>query len=143
MRIEKIRDKISQSELKVTPQRIAVYQAILDMNDHPTAEMIKNRVAKKNPSISLATVYKTLETFVNKGLIKKIKTEEDVMRYDAILEKHHHLYCQKTETIADYYDDELNQILQAYFKKHDIPNFKVEDIKLHIIGEFKHEKNKN
>jgi len=113
------------------------------MKDHPTAEMIRKQVARKNPSISLATVYKTLETFVNKGLIKKIKTEEDVMRYDPILEKHHHLYCQKTETIADYYNDELNQMIKDYFRKHNIPNFEIEDVKLHIIGEFKGEENKN
>ena len=140
MRIEEIRDKISESGLKVTPQRIAVYQAIVDMKDHPTAEMIKNHIAEKNPSISLATVYKTLEAFVNKNLIRKIKTEEDVMRYDPILEEHHHLYDQKNETIADYYNDELNQLIRDYFRKNDIPNFKIEDIKLHIIGEFKDEK---
>ncbi|MBS3808114.1 MAG: transcriptional repressor [Bacteroidales bacterium] len=143
MRIEEIRDKISESGLKVTPQRIAVYQAIMDMNDHPTAEMIKNHVARKNPSISLATVYKTLEAFVNKNLIRKIKTEEDLMRYDPILEEHHHLYDQKNETIADYYNDELNQLIRDYFKTNDIPNFKIEDIKLHIIGEFTDEKNEN
>jgi len=140
MRIEEIRNRISESGLKVTPQRIAVYQAIMAMNDHPTAEMIKNHIAEKNPSISLATVYKTLEVFVNKNLIRKIKTEEDVMRYDPILEEHHHLYDQKNETIADYYNDELNQIIRDYFRKNNIPNFEIEDIKLHIIGEFKDEK---
>ena len=143
MRIEEIRDKISESGLKVTPQRIAVYQAIVDMKDHPTAEMIKNHIAEKNPSISLATVYKTLEAFVNKNLIRKIKTEEDVMRYDPILEEHHHLYDQKNETIADYYNDELNQLIRDYFRKNDIPNFKIEDIKLHIIGEFRDKKNES
>ena len=143
MRIEEIRDKISGSGLKVTPQRLAVYQAIMDINDHPTAEMIKSRVASKNPSISLATIYKILEAFVNKNLIRKIKTEEDVMRYDPILEKHHHLYDQKNETIADYYNDELNQLIRDYFKTNDIPNFKIEDIKLHIVGEFTDKKNEN
>jgi Fur family peroxide stress response transcriptional regulator len=141
MRPEKIRDRISESGLKVTPQRIAVYEAIMDLNNHPTAEMIKNHVARKNPSISLATVYKALEAFVNKGLIKKIRTEDDVMRYDPVLEEHHHLYDQKNETIADYYNEELNQIIREYFRKNDIPNFEIEDIKLHIIGEFNEEKN--
>jgi len=137
MEVEKIRDKIANSGLKVTPQRISVYEAIISMEDHPTAEMIREEVAKKMPSISLGTVYKTLESFVNKGLIKKIRTEEDVMRYDPVLAKHHHLYCQKTNTIADYYDKELNQIIRDYFKQKDISNFKIEDVKVHIIGEFK------
>jgi Fur family peroxide stress response transcriptional regulator len=139
MKVERIRDKIANSQLKVTPQRISVYEAIISMDDHPTAEMIRKKVAKKIPSISLGTVYKTLEAFVEKGLIKKIRTEEDVMRYDPILEKHHHLYCQKTNTIADYYDEQLNQIIRDYFKEKDISNFKIEDVKVHIIGEFKDE----
>ena len=137
--IEKIRDRIAESGLKVTPQRIAVYEALLKINDHPTAEMIKEFVGRRNPSISLGTVYKTLETFLEKGLIGKVKTEDDVMRYDPILEKHHHLYCKKTNTIADYYDEELNQIIKEYLGKKQISNFKIEDIKLHIIGEFKEE----
>jgi Fur family peroxide stress response transcriptional regulator len=139
MKVERIRDKIANSGLKVTPQRISVYEAIISMEDHPTAEMIRKEVAKKIPSISLGTVYKTLEAFVEKGLIKKIRTEEDVMRYDPVLEKHHHLYCQKSNTIADYYDEQLNRIIRDYFKNKDISNFKIEDVKIHIIGEFKDE----
>jgi len=139
MKVERIRDKIANSGLKVTPQRISVYEAIISMDDHPTAEMIRKKVAKKIPSISLGTVYKTLEAFVGKGLIKKIRTEEDVMRYDPVLEKHHHLYCQKSNTIADYYDEQLNQIIRDYFKEKDLSNFKIEDVKVHIIGEFKDE----
>jgi Fur family peroxide stress response transcriptional regulator len=134
--IKKIRDQISEKGLKVTPQRIAIYKALLDLEDHPTAEMVKKHVSKENPNISLGTVYKTLEVFVEKNLITKVKTEDDKMRYDPVLEEHHHLFCQRTESIGDYYDEELNQILQDYFQKKDIPNFKIKDIKLHIIGEF-------
>lgn len=137
--VHKIRDHLSKTGLKVTPQRIAVYEAILQTEGHPTAEMVRNHVAQKAPSISLGTVYKTLESFVEKGLIKKIKTEEDVMRYDSVLENHHHLYSKKSNTIADYYDEELNQMIRDYFSKKKISNFKIEEIKLHIIGEFEDE----
>jgi Fur family peroxide stress response transcriptional regulator len=77
-----------------------------------------------------------LETFVEKGLVKKVKTEKDVMRYDAILEKHHHLYCEDSEHIEDFFDDKLNSMLEEYFKKKKIPNFKVKETKLQIIGTF-------
>jgi len=134
--VTKIRDHIANSGLKVTPQRIAVYKALIDIKDHPTAEMVKRHVVRDNPSISLGTVYKTLEIFEEKNLIAKVRTEEDVMRYDPILDKHHHLFCQKTEQIGDYYDEELNQLLNEYFQTKNIPNFKIKDIKLHIIGEY-------
>jgi Fur family peroxide stress response transcriptional regulator len=132
---EKIRDKLAERGLKVTPQRIAVYEALLNINDHPTVEMIRDYVSKTHPSISLGTVYKTLEAFLEKGLICKVKTENDIMRYDPVTEDHHHLYDQKTGSIYDYYDDELNELIFNYLKNKKIKNFKVEDIKLHIIGE--------
>lgn len=126
--------------LKVTPQRLAVLDALKNVMGHPTADKIKEYVVKNHPNIAAGTIYKTLETFVERGLIKKVKTEKDVMRYDAVLEKHHHLYFEDTENIEDYFDDELDTLLDEYFKKKKIPNFKVKDIKLQIIGTYKNKK---
>ncbi len=131
---------LKNSNLKVTPQRIAVLEALNNLRDHPTADKIKEYVVKNHPNIAVGTIYKTLETFVEKGLVKRVKTDEDVMRYDAILEKHHHLYCEDTEHIEDFFDDELNEMLEKYFQKKKIPNFKVKDVKLQIIGTFNKKK---
>ena len=98
-------------------------------------------MVKNHPNIAVGTIYKTLETFVEKGLVKKVKTEKDVMRYDAILENHHHLYCEDTERIEDFFDDELDSQIDKYFQKKKIPNFNVKDIKLQIIGTFNNKKN--
>ena len=132
---------LKDSNLKVTPQRIAVLEALNKLRDHPTADKIKEYVVKNHPNIAVGTIYKTLETFVEKGLVKKVKTDKDVMRYDAILDKHHHLYCEDTERIEDFFDEQLNEMLENYFKKKKIPNFKVKDIKLQIIGTFNNKKN--
>jgi Fur family transcriptional regulator, peroxide stress response regulator len=137
---EKISIDLKSSNLKVTPQRIAVLEALTSLNDHPTADKIKEYVVKNHPNIAVGTIYKTLETFVEKGLVRKVKTDEDAMRYDAILDKHHHLYCENTERIEDYFDENLNELLEKYFKKKRIPNFKVRDIKLQIIGTFNNNK---
>ena len=141
MKKEKHSIDLKSSNLKVTPQRIAVLEALNSLKDHPTADKIKEYVVQNHPNIAVGTIYKTLETFVEKGLVKKVKTEKDVMRYDAILEKHHHLYCEDTERIEDFFDDELNAMLEKYFKKKKIPNFKIKDIKLQIIGTFNDKKN--
>lgn len=127
---------LKDSNLKVTPQRVAVLEALNNLKNHPTADKIKEYVIKNHPNIAVGTIYKTLETFVEKGLVKKVKTEKDVMRYDAILDHHHHLYCEDTERIEDFFDDQLNDMIEEYFKKKKIPNFKVKDIKLQIIGTF-------
>jgi Fur family transcriptional regulator, peroxide stress response regulator len=122
--------------LKVTPQRIAVFDAVINLNNHPTAENVTGFIKINHPNIATGTVYKTLETLVKCGIIKKVKTDIDIMRYDAVVEKHHHLYCSESDRIEDFYDNELNDILDSYLKKKKIPNFKIEDIKLQIVGKF-------
>jgi Fur family peroxide stress response transcriptional regulator len=141
MKKEKHGIDLKDSNLKVTPQRVAVLEALNNLKNHPTADKIKEYVVKNHPNIAVGTIYKTLETFVEKGLVKKVKTDKDVMRYDAILENHHHLYCEDTERIEDFFDDELDNLIDKYFKKKKIPNFKVKDIKLQIIGTFNNKKN--
>ena len=141
MKKENIGIELKNNNLKVTPQRIVVLEALASLKDHPTADKIKEYVVINHPHIAVGTIYKTLETFVEKGLVKKVKTEQNFMRYDAILDKHHHLYCEDTERIEDFFDEKLNNMLEEYFKKKKIPNFKVKDIKLQIIGTFN--KNKN
>ena len=136
MHAGEIRNKIIERGLKVTPQRIAIFEAIVKLNNHPTAENVIDYIRKNHPNIATATVYKVLDALAEKGLIKKVKTEKDVMRYDAFLEKHHHLYSSDSDRIEDYLDDELNDILEKHFAKKGIPGFKIEDIKLQIIGKF-------
>ena len=136
MKINETRNKLVEKGLKITPQRIAILEAIIKLNNHPTAEHIIDYIRKNHPNIATATVYKVLDTLAKKGLIKKVKTEKDVMRYDAFLEKHHHLYSSDSDRIEDYLDDELNDILEKHFAKKGIPGFKIEDIKLQIIGKF-------
>jgi Fur family transcriptional regulator, peroxide stress response regulator len=136
MKIEEVRNKLIEKGLKVTPQRIVILEAITKLNNHPTAENIIDYIRKNHPNIATATVYKVLDALVEKGLVKKVKTEKDIMRYDAFLKKHHHLYCSDSDRIEDYLDDELNEILEKHFKKKGIPGFKIEDIKLQIIGKF-------
>lgn len=137
MNRHKYRIDIKGSNLKVTPQRMAVLEALNTLRNHPTADNIKEFVIDNHPNIAVGTIYKTLETFVEKGLVKKVKTENGIMRYDAILENHHHLYCEKTEQIEDYFDDELNTLLENFFKKKKTPHFKISEIRLQLKGEFR------
>lgn len=136
MTIEEIRIKINQCGLKATPQRIAILEAIYALSNHPTAENIIDYIRKKHPSIASGTVYHVLDVLVENKLVKRVKTERDAMRYDGILDHHHHMYCTKCDIIEDYADEELDSILKAYFKKKDLKGFKIEDIVLQIKGTF-------
>jgi Fur family peroxide stress response transcriptional regulator len=134
--INEISDKLKNKGLKVTPQRIAILEAIYKLEGHPTADNIIEYIRKTNPSIATGTVYKVLDVLVEHGLIAKVKTDKDIMRYDGFTGKHHHLYCSASDRIEDYMDEELDGILGAYFEKKKIPDFKISDIKLEIKGRF-------
>lgn len=136
MRTEDISNKLAEKGLKVTPQRIAILEAIIKLNSHPTAENIIEYIRKNHPNISVATVYKVLDALVENELIRKVKTEKDIMRYDAVMESHHHIYCSDSDRIEDYVDNELNEILERYFSQKKIPDFRIEDIRLQIIGKY-------
>jgi len=63
LKLDEIIAALASKKLKITHQRIVVYQALILSKNHPTAEQIYDFIKSKNPSITLATVYKTLETF--------------------------------------------------------------------------------
>ena len=139
--IDDIRISLVNNGLKITPQRLAILEAIIILNNHPTADQILEYIRRNHPNIATGTIYKVLDTLSEKGLIRKVKTDRDVMRYDAVLEKHHHLYCADSDRIEDYYDEELNNILEKYFSRKEIPGLEVKDIRLQISGRFETEKN--
>jgi len=128
---------LKEKGLKVTPQRIAVLEALDGCSgEHPTAEAIIKIIRKKNPSITTGTIYKILDVLVEHDLLKKVNTDKNIMRYDVITSQHHHLYSVDTDRIEDYYDEQLNRILNEYFKKRRIPGFRIEDIQVQIKGKF-------
>jgi Fur family peroxide stress response transcriptional regulator len=129
-------NKLVEKGLKVTPQRIAILEAITVLKNHPTAEHIIEYIRKNHPNIATGTVYKVLDALAEHELIRRVKTDKDIMRYDAVLDHHHHLYCSESDRIEDYEDDELTGLLEQYFSKKNIPGFEIEDIKLQINGRF-------
>lgn len=131
------REQLKSKGLKVTPQRVAIYEAVAELHNHPTAENIIEYIKSNHPNISVGTVYKVLDSLVENNLLRKVKNEKDIMRYDAVLSHHHHLYCSETERIEDFEDPQLDLFISEYFKKKKIKNFKVQDIKLQITGTFK------
>ncbi|HRS53606.1 MAG TPA: transcriptional repressor [Bacteroidales bacterium] len=137
MKKRELINKLAETGLRVTPQRLLVYEIILKHNNHPTAEEIMAYVKKKFPNIAIGTIYKIIDSLIEKKLITRVKTDKDIMRYEAVLSHHHHLYCSKSDIVIDYFNQDIDKIVTDYFNKNKIPDFEIEDIKLQIIGCFK------
>ncbi|MHC4418230.1 MAG: Fur family transcriptional regulator, partial [Planctomycetota bacterium] len=87
----------------VTPQRLAVFKALLEMGQHPSAEAVFRKVKQVFPSISLDTVNRTLLTFSEIGLAFVVEGSGDAKRFDGNLETHQHFKCVRCKRIVDFY----------------------------------------
>ncbi len=91
--------------LKVTPQRQAVFRALHDNPEHPTAESVYETVRVEMPTISLRTVYQTLNDLAAMGELRQLSFGPGSARFDPNREPHHHLVCDRCGTVIDVHAD--------------------------------------
>jgi Fur family peroxide stress response transcriptional regulator len=96
--------------LKITHQRTEIYKALSKHPNHPTTEDVFNRVRKHLKTISLDTVYRTISTFEEYGLTKRVYHVDNATRFDRNVSNHHHLVCSKCNKIEDFYWPEFDRI---------------------------------
>ena len=125
---------MAEKGLKATPQRITIYDALMNEHSHPTAETIYERIKIAHPTISLATVYKTLETLVEYQLADKVSTVEGTYRYDGKTEDHHHIVIEETNEIIDFDDEQIKDLLRAHLAQKNIENLEITNISIQIRG---------
>lgn len=89
------------SGCKVTPQRLAVYDMLANTKEHPTAEEIYRKIKPVYPTMSFATVYKTVEVLSRLNIIQVLNTGEDSFRYDAQMKEHSHIQCTVCGRVDD------------------------------------------
>lgn len=130
-----IKNQIIEAGLKATHPRIVVLNEMINSLDHPSAERVYDRIKDANPSISLGSVYRILDDLVDGGLIRRVSVKSGSKRYDGNLSPHGHIYCFRSDEIQDFYDEELYGLINDFFKKKKIKNFKIQDIKLQVNGE--------
>lgn len=95
-------DACRKAGLRLTPQRIEIFRQLAKASDHPSAEALHLRLVDRMPTLSLDTVYRTLGTFVEHGLVNKVQTVESQARFEVARLLHHHLICQKCKEIIDF-----------------------------------------
>lgn len=97
----KLRQALEANGQRFTEQRAAVYRYLANTDVHPTADEVFFAVREDLPGISLATVYKNLETLVGCGLALKLTFPDESARYDGCTDPHHHAHCLVCGRVMD------------------------------------------
>ncbi|MHB9155140.1 MAG: Fur family transcriptional regulator [Endomicrobiales bacterium] len=122
-----LRKSLSSRGVKPTYPRLKILQYLCEAGNHPTADMIYRGIVKEIPTMSKTTVYNTLNTFQEKGIVKAVNITGTEVRFDASTGSHHHFLCEHCGQILDIKlvcpniaREEINghliKELQGYFK---------------------------
>ncbi|WP_125706719.1 Fur family transcriptional regulator [Lacticaseibacillus daqingensis] len=117
--------------LRVTPQREAIIQFMIDSTAHPTAEMIYAALAPQFPRMSVATVYNNLKMLSDLGLIEEMNVGDVATHYDFALVPHYHAVCTNCGRIVDFVYPGLNDVEQVAAGK---TGFQVSGHHLEVYG---------
>jgi Fur family peroxide stress response transcriptional regulator len=109
-KMDTFQTKCRKAGLKVTPQRMTVYQQLVKSKAHPSADMLYRKVRKILPNISLDTVNRTLLTLAEIGAAHIVEGSGDVKRFDGQLDNHQHFKCVKCKKIIDFYHKPFDNI---------------------------------
>jgi Fur family transcriptional regulator, peroxide stress response regulator len=117
--------------IRVTTQRLAVFQALAQTTEHPTADSLYARLRITMPSLSLSTVYRILESLESQGLIRKVSSTNGVVRYDGNYRPHQHLVCRICGRISDLKDDYFSSL---QVPRQHLSGFHAEELEIRILG---------
>ena len=131
IRIEQFERAHRENGLPVTMQRRAVFEAILEREDHPTADQVYDVVRKHAPEISRMTVYRILGNLVRLGLVAKTCHPGSSARFDPKIRQHHHLVCMDCDGIIDVEDERLNGVAWPDVRR---LGFEITDYHIHFRG---------
>ncbi len=137
-----LKERLSEAGYKLTEPRQLILDILRNTDGHLSAEEIYLEAISKNPSVGLATVYRTIDLFFQVGMLQKFEFGDGKARYELVHDHvtenhHHHLVCLHCKTIIDY-DDFLDEELELMHKrKSDLSEkhgFKIINHTLHFYG---------
>jgi Fur family transcriptional regulator, peroxide stress response regulator len=124
--------------VRLTPQRLAIFDYLGRRPGHPTAEDVYQDVLARHPTLSFATVYNTLELLAEMGEVRMVIVDELRRRYDVNTEPHQHAVCRRCRRIVDVHDDEIGggELLRRALAQVDLSarDFMVEGASVEFAG---------
>ncbi|WP_139365152.1 peroxide-responsive transcriptional repressor PerR [Litchfieldia alkalitelluris] len=125
-------DTLKETGVRITPQRHAILEYLINAMAHPTADDIYKALEGKFPNMSVATVYNNLRVFREVGLVKELNYGDASSRFDYITTDHYHVICESCGKMVDFHYPGLNEVeaLAAH-----VTGFKVSHHRMEIYGE--------
>lgn len=124
-------DTLKETGVRITPQRHAILEYLINSMSHPTADDIYKALEGKFPNMSVATVYNNLRVFKEVGLVKELPYGDSSSRFDFITTQHYHVICEECGKIVDFHYPGLDEVeaLAAH-----VTGFKVSHHRMEIYG---------
>lgn len=132
--MEEFRQILKKNQLKATPQRLAVHEAMMKLG-HACADMVTEEVLRKGSAkITVASVYNVLTQMAMIGIYDYRLSSNNKMYFDVNTFKHIHLYDHENHVFKDVIDDELIELIESHLSRKRFKGYKVEGIDIQLIG---------
>lgn len=124
-------ETLKDSGVRITPQRHAILEYLIESMSHPTADEIYKALEGKFPNMSVATVYNNLRVFKEIGLVNELTYGDSSSRFDYVTTDHYHIICELCGNIKDFHYPGLDEV-EALAES--ITGFKVENHRMEVYG---------
>lgn len=125
--VEKLTKVLRNHSMKITPQRLMIFEILENNTSHPSAEEIYKKVKDIYPTVSFTTIYKTLEVLRDLGELKELTIDDARKHYDPNISTHHHIICTSCKKILDVFEDFSSHIKlpESFNANYSVSNFQV------------------
>jgi Fur family transcriptional regulator, peroxide stress response regulator len=124
-------ETLKETKVRITPQRHAILEYLINSMSHPTADEIYKALEGKFPNMSVATVYNNLRVFREVGLVKELTYGDSSSRFDFVTTQHYHVICDTCGKIVDFHYPGLDEVEQL--ASH-ITGFKISHHRMEVYG---------
>ncbi len=108
--LRKAVETLKKTGVRITPQRHAILEYLIDSMTHPTADDIHRALEERLPTMSIATVYNNLRVLKKTGLIKELSYGDASSRFDFVTLHHYHVICEHCKKMVDFHYSGLSEI---------------------------------
>lgn len=134
MTSEKVKHAVAElktSDIRITPQRFAILEYLIESKTHPTADEIYKELASRFPNMSVATVYNNLRLFTKIGFVKEMAYGDSSSRFDFSSRPHYHVICKSCGKIVDTFYPGLEDVEVAVEQ---LTGFQITEHRMELYG---------